>query len=72
MEAANSGGGGSCGAEVVASGSVLGAVCRGVSEAGVRAAEGDASWPVACIIDPFCRDSMSVDCTPGREVRWDN
>jgi hypothetical protein len=28
-----------------------------------------ASRPVVCIMDPSLRDRMSVDCTPGRDVR---
>lgn len=31
-----------------------------------------ASLPVACIIEPSFRDSMSVDWIPGRDVRWDS
>lgn len=32
----------------------------------------DASNPVHCIMDPSLRERMRVDCTPGRDVRWES
>lgn len=31
----------------------------------------DAKSPVHCIMEPSFRERMSVDSTPGRELRWD-
>jgi hypothetical protein len=31
-----------------------------------------ANCPVLWMIDPSLRDRINVDCTPGREVRWES
>lgn len=33
--------------------------------------EEDASFPVTWMMDPSFRERMRVDCTPGREIRWE-
>lgn len=32
----------------------------------------DASSPVLWMMEPSLRERIRVDCTPGREVRWDS
>lgn len=32
---------------------------------------GEANRPVLWIMEPSLRERMNVDCTPGRDVRWD-